>query len=175
MFKLIPWWVKGLVVLSLIAGLAYLGHRAVEHWREQGRHEVQVKWDASVEKGKKEIARLQAQANRVSTKIEVEYVDRIKTVTVKGDTIIKYRDRFVPSDSGMLSGGFRVYYNAAFENRIPDPAEIAKAAPVAVTDVADTTAINGKLCNVAYETVAGWQKWADEQCKLNTKGCPDGQ
>ena len=171
MYKLLPLWARILIPLAILALAVFLWHRVIEHWREQGREEVRAEWTASVERGKAEVERLKAEANKITTVTEIKYVDRIKEVKVKGDTIIQYREVFVPADSGYLNGGFRVYFDAAVTNRVPSPAEIANAAPVAVTDVADTHAANAKQCNVYIEQLNGWIDWAEQQCKLNDKGC----
>ena len=171
MYKLLPLWARILIPLAAIALAVFLWKNKAESLREEGRAEVKAEWNASVERGKKEIARLEAAAGQITTVTEIKYVDRIKEVKVKGDTIVEYRHVFVPSDSGMLSGGFRLYYDGAVTNTVPDPAEIPNAAPVAVTDVADTHAINAKQCNVYIEQLNGWIDWAEQQCKLNDKGC----
>ena len=160
-------WARILIPLAILALAVFLWHRVIEHWREQGREEVRAEWTASVERGKAEVERLKAEANKITTVMEIKYVDRIKEVKVKGDTIIQYREVFVPADSGYLSGGFRVYFDAAVTNRVPNPAEIANAAPVAVTDVADTLAANYERCHAAYATVEGPQDWIREQQRLN--------
>lgn len=160
----LPLWARVAAPLVLIALVVFLWGRVKEHYREQGREEVRIELN-------KQIAELKQKREKVTTVTEIKYVDRIKEVKVKGDTIIKYRDVFVPTDSGYLNGGFRVYFDAAIENRIPDPAEIANAAPVAVTDVADTHAANAKQCNEYIEQLNGWIDWAEEQCRLNEKGC----
>ena len=40
--------------LALFAALLFAGHQVAEHWREQGRSEVMVKWDA--DKAERELA-----------------------------------------------------------------------------------------------------------------------
>lgn len=171
----VPLWVRiALPILALVLAVI-LWQRMVEGYREEGRQEVRAEWTAAVEQGKQEIERLKAEANKVTVVTEIKYVDRIKEVKVKGDTIVQYREVFVPADSGTLDGGFRVFYDAALENRIPNPTEVTNAAPVAVTDVADTHATNARQCNVYIEQLNGWIDWAEAQCALNEKGCRDGR
>lgn len=157
----IPAWVW--VALALLAGGWYYGHTRYD----AGQANVQAKWDDAVERGKKEMERLKSEAGKVTVKTEVKYVDRFKTIREKGETIVKVREVFVPIDSGYLSGGFRLFYNAAIEGTVPDAAGIPNAAPVAVTDVADTHAYNAEQCRIAYATVEGWHEWATQQMKVN--------
>jgi hypothetical protein len=164
-----------IVLIAILFG--YVGCQK-KSYIAQGEHNTQVKWDASVKRGEKEVARLKAEAGKITTVTEVKYVDRVQTIKEKGDEIIKRVTVFVPNDSkcSIVDGGFRVFHDAAVENRIPDTAEIPNAAPTTLTEIASTIAGNYKNCTVAYETVKSWQTWATEQCKLNDKGCPnDGQ
>lgn len=157
----IPAWVW--VAVFCLAGIWLYGR----YQYQQGQEQVKAEWAASVERGKKEVERLKSEAGKVTVKTEIKYVDRLKTIREKGETIVKVREVFVPIDSGYLSGGFRLFYNAAIEGTVPDAAGIPNAAPVAVTDVADTHAYNTQQCRIAYATVEGWQEWATEQMKVN--------
>lgn len=159
--KGLPAWVW--VALALLAGGWYYGHTRYE----AGELAVQTKWDESVARGKAEVERIKAEAGKVTIRVETKTVEKIVTIREKGRVIYKDREIFVPADSGMLPGGFRVYFDAATKNTVPDATSIANAPPVSVTDVADTYAHNAEQCHVAYATVAGWQEWAAEQQKVN--------
>lgn len=171
MIKLVPPIAWAVAAIVLVLALAFGYNRWAEGLRDEGRAEVQAEWDASVERGKREIAELKAKAEKVTVRTEIKYVDRVKTIREKGDVIVKEVTKFVPVDSGYLSGGFRVFHDAAVENRVPDPSKISDAAPTAVTDVATTVAENYEKCHVAYARVEAWQSWAKEQCSLNENGC----
>lgn len=159
--KGVPLWVWAVLVL-LGAGLFY-GHLRYE----AGQADIQQAWDASVERGKKEVARLTEAAGKVTVRVETQTVEKIVTIREKGRAIETVREVFVPVDSGNLPGAFRLFYDGAIEGSVPDPAGIADAAPVPIADVADTHAINSQLCHIAYATVEGWQTWAAEQSRLN--------
>lgn len=165
-FAVIPW--KIWLVIAILVAVAIGGRVAYNN----GKAEVQAKWDASVERGRAIVEDLKKQRGTVTTVTEIKYVEREKVIREKGKTITELREVFVPVDSGYLSGGFRLFYDAAITNTVPLPASIATAAPIAIEDVADTHAYNAEQCNVAYEKVAKWNEWADEQCKLNPNGCP---
>lgn len=157
----IPGWVY--VLLLLLAAGLYYGHARYN----AGQADVQAKWDAQKAKDAAEIERLKAEAGKVTVRVETKYVDRVKTIREKGEAIVQVREVFVPVDSGYLSGGFRLFYDAALEGTVPDPARIPDAAPVPIADVADAHAHNAKFCRIAYATVEAWQEWATEQNRLN--------
>lgn len=168
---------KVLAAVAILAALVFGWKKLTNHYREEGRTEIQSKWDAAVEKGKAEVARLQAAAGKVTTVTEVQTVEKIKYIREKGDEIVKQVEVFVPvaSQCASLDGGFRVFHDAAVENRVPNPAEINNAAPTTPTEVATTVAENYKRCNVAYATVEQTQQWLIEQCRINgNKGCANG-
>lgn len=171
--KLVPWWVWVLLGIGIV-GAGTIGYKNLtDKYREEGRQEVQAKWDDAVERGKKEVARLKAAAGKITVKTEYLTIEKERIIREKGDTIVRQVEVFVPVDSRYFDGGFRVYHDASVENRVPDPAEIFKAAPITATEVAATLAGNYKLCHIAYAKVEGWQQWAKEQCALNENGCPD--
>ena len=165
-FKAIPLWAY-LLVAAGIAVWWYGNHR-----ESQGEQTVQTQWDTQKKEDATLIARLKEQAGKITTVVQtkIEYRDRI--ITEKGQDRVRIQKVFVPTDSGYLAGGFRLYHDAASTNTIPDPAAIPDAAPVAVTDVASTIETNYQLCHKAYSRVEGWQDWATKQCALNANGCP---
>lgn len=174
----LPVWVYVVGGGLVLAGVVVYGQIRYHNGKVEGRAEVQTKWNTAVERGKAEIARLEAEAGKVTVVTEVKYVEQVRTIREKGDTIIKQVEVFVPAPTSdkpsMFDGGFRLFHDAAATNTVPNPAEIPNATPVAANTVAATVGENYTRCHVAYATVAAWQQWAAEQCKLNDKGCPDG-
>lgn len=158
--RFVPMW-AWLLLGFIVGGGVFSQYRYIA-----GKQAVQAEWDAAVERGHAEIARLKAEAGKITVRVETRIVEREKIIREKADVIYRDRKIFVPADSGELPGGFRVFHDAAAANAIPDSAAIADAPPVAVTAVADTIAINYERCNLAYERVAGWEAWAFEQCLL---------
>lgn len=168
-FKSIP--LSVWLVIGLMAAVYLYG----QHKYNAGQQNVQAEWDQSIERGKVTVQRLQAKQSVVTSIVhtKVEYRNRVITEKAKDREII--REVFVPIDSGMLAGGFRLYYDAAVTDTIPNPAEITDAAPVPVTDVATNANANYKLCHEAYSVVEGWQEWAIKMCATNPDGCPDAR
>jgi hypothetical protein len=165
-FARLPWQVYAAIALALIL---VVGVRTAYN---SGRADVQAEWDASVERGKAIVKELELQRGTITTVTEIKHIDRVKVIREQAKTLEVVREVFVPYNSGMLSGGFRLYYDAAITGTVPDPARIADAPPVAVADVADTHNANAERCRVAYETVTSWQDWAAQQCAKNPNGCP---
>lgn len=164
----VPWQVWASLVLLAIVYLYG------ENRRHLGQSQVQAQWDKEKSRVATQIAQLRSEKAKVTVKVEYRTREVIKEIKVKGDVREKIATQFVPVDSGNLSGGFRVFYDAAVTGTIPDPAAIPNANPVAITDVATNANTNYTLCHAAYAKVAKWQEWATAQCAKNPNGCPDG-
>lgn len=134
----------------------------------KGRHDVQVKWDLQVLETQKEIAELKAKQSEVTTKVVTEYVDRVKIVKEKGDTVVKYVDRYITEeqDNNCVIGNNVVsLHNAAAENRLPTTAEVTDgtASEVKISELTRTVTENYGTCNQIREQVIGLQSWIREQ------------
>ncbi|MGD7330267.1 hypothetical protein, partial [Ralstonia pseudosolanacearum] len=92
--------------------------------------------------------RTQLKGAQGSTVTVTQYVDRVQTIRLKGDTIIKEIPRYVPIQadaSCVVPRGFVRLHDAAAADAVPDPgAGDADAAPsgVALSAVAGTVADN---------------------------------
>jgi len=161
LFKRAPGWVW--VALLCLAGLWFFGR----YQKERGREEVRAEWQASIEKGKKEIERIKAKSERVTVKVETKYVDRIKEIRVKGDTIVQRIPVYISRDLPELPGSFRVWHDAAAQNVIPEVSADLNAAAVAPVDVAATVAANYATCHANAEQLTGLQEWVREQQRIN--------
>lgn len=168
-FKVVPLW-AWLVVAVLVGGYVY-GERKYA----AGQADVQAKWDEAIERGRLLVEDIKKKRVVVNTVIQtkIEYRDRI--ITERGKDRVKVQEVFVPIDSGMLDGGFRLFYDAAVTDTLPNPAQIANAAPVSVTDVATNVNTNYELCHKAYARVELFQEWATKMCATNPDGCPDAR
>lgn len=75
-----------------------------------------------IDRQNKEIARLDKESGKVTTQIETKYVDRVKTITKKGETRIEYVDRWITNkdnDDCKLPDSFISLHNLAAENKVP--------------------------------------------------------
>lgn len=167
LLKRVPAWAW--IALALIGAGWLYGHTCYN----AGQADVQAKWDASVERGKAQVARLQAESNRVSTKIVTQYVDRVHVVKEKADAIVRQVPVFVPAGLPLLPGGFRLLHDAAATNEpVPVGSDAADGAPVAPQDVAATVAGNYATDHETAERLISLQDWVYRQCLNNPP--PDG-
>lgn len=163
------------LVVAIIAGLIWwqLDDYGDRRYGE-GQANVQGKWDAAVRRGEQELARLRAEAGKVTIKTETVYVDRIKTIREKGDAIVREVPVFVPADSCDLPGGFRLLHDAAASGGpVPAAAGIADAAPVPAQAATRSVAENYGTCHETAQRLTSLQDWVLEQCKANppAEGC----
>lgn len=86
--------------------------------------------------------------------------EKIRTVF---KTIIKEVPTYVSENDCPMSPGFRVFYDAAANGVIPDPARIPDAAHVPAQDVANTTAENFKTYHEVAARLTGLQDWVKAQ------------
>lgn len=155
----IPWqvWLGGAILIALFVAF------------KLGQKDIRDDWQASIERGNKIVKELRDKADKVTVRVEERVVYRDRLIEKQGETRTVVREVFVPTDSGNLSGGFRLYHDAAATDTIPDPSGIPNAAPVAVADVTDTIEYNYQQCHKAYARVEEWQNWANEQIELSNE------
>lgn len=132
-----------------------------------GKALVQADWDASVARGQEAVRQLKERQVTVNMIVDTVVKERVVTIKEKARVIEKEIPVFVPEYRDNLSGGFRLLYNAAATNTIPDRAAIPFAAPVPIGDVASTTNRNFEQCHIWREQLIGWQLWYNEHSKLN--------
>jgi hypothetical protein len=134
-WKLVKWIALSLAVVAVCA----------LSW-SLGADRIQAKWDAEkaalAEAALKQERKDQAVADAVGAKVAAAAVK--ERVVYK--TLIKEIPKYVESDCD-LSGGFRVFHDAAANATVPDPSATgADAAPVKAQDVAATVAENYESC-----------------------------
>src|SRR5688500_17712040 len=105
----VPAWVWRAV--AFLAAGWYYGHGQFN----RGQADVQAQWEASIEKGKKEIERLKSEAGKVTVRVETKYFDRIKTIREKGETIVQKVPIYISRDLPELPGAWRVLHDGAAE------------------------------------------------------------
>jgi hypothetical protein len=128
-----------------------------------GKAIVQADWDASVERGKEAVAQLKDRQVSVNMIVDTVVKERVVTIKEKARVIEKEIPVFIPEYRDHLSGGFRLLYDAAATNTIPDRSRIALAPTVPVGDVASTTNRNFEQCHIWREQLIGWQEWYARQ------------
>lgn len=161
---MIPWWWR----LGVL-GLAIVGFWAYGFYQfRAGKVEVQRAWDLSAEIDKAMIDNLQVQQEKVTVRTVVEYVDRVKTVKEKGDTIVKKIPVYIPArDNCQLPGGFRLLHDsAAIGSPLPGSSNGINAASVGVAEAARTIAGNYSSCHITAARLIALQEWVRGQQAL---------
>lgn len=156
------WLIIGACAAVVIGVYAY-GHTRYN----AGQADVQAKWDKAKERGKAEVARLKEEAGKVTFRVETKYIDRVKTIREKGETIVQKVPVYISRDLPELPGAWRVLHDAASQGALPGSAEFTDAAPVAPQDAASTVTANYATCLANAEQLRGLQEWVSEQKRLN--------
>jgi hypothetical protein len=114
--NLIPWPYRWLAVAAL--GVALVGFGWV-----RGAGYVQAQWDAAVQKQTLQAAAIRERQAQGTVKVVTQYVDRVRVVCEKGDTIIKEVPVYVPVQADAactINRGFVRLHDAAAAGEPPE-------------------------------------------------------
>lgn len=158
------------IFYRLLGGLAFIA-AVFAIGLMTGRDQVQEKWDAAIVRQERMVADVKTKQADATVKVVTEYVDRIQTVRLAGQTIIKEVPVYVPAQADaacVLSRGFVRLHDAAATGSIPDPASGLDAAPagIALSTVAGTVADNYQRCHENSEQLSALQKWVVSQTEV---------
>ena len=158
--KLIAWPYRWLALAALAMALMGFG------WVKGAGH-VQGKWDAAVQQETLQAATTRQRQAEATVKVVTEYVDRVRVVREKGDTIIKEVPVYVPVQADAactINRGFVRLHDAAAAGELPEPARDADAGPagVALSAVATTITTNYQACHESAEQLRALQEWVTE-------------
>ncbi|MBS0576210.1 MAG: hypothetical protein JSS45_07285 [Proteobacteria bacterium] len=158
--SLIPWPYRWLVIVLLAAALIGFG------WIKGAGH-VQAQWDIVVQEQTLQAAAIRERQAQATVKVVTEYVDRVRIVREKGDTIIKEVPVYVPVQADAactINRGFVRLHDAAAAGELPEPARDADAAAagLALSTVAGTVAANYQTCHENAEQLKALQVWVGE-------------
>ncbi len=158
--NLIPWPYRWLAIAALAVALIGLG------WVKGAGH-VQAQWDAAAQQQTLQTATVRERQAQATVKVVTEYVDRVRIVREKGDTIIKEIPVYVPVQADAacaINRGFVRLHDAAAASELPEPARDADAAPagIALSAVAGTVTANYQTCHENAEQLRALQTWGRE-------------
>ena len=156
--SVLPWPYRLLALAVLSVALVGFG------WIKGASH-VQARWDAAVQQQALRVAAIRERQAQTTVKVVTEYVDRVRVVREKGDTIIKEVPVYVPVQADAactINRGFVRLHDAAAAGELPDPAgdADAAAADIALSAVAGTVAANYQTCRENAEQLIALQAWA---------------
>lgn len=157
---LIPWPYRLLALVLLAVALIGFG------WIKGAVH-VQAQWDAAVQQQALQTSATRLRQAEATVKVVTEYVDRVRVVREKGDTIIREVPVYVPAQADAactINRGFVRLHDAAAAGELPEPAgdADAPAAGIALSTVAETVAGNYQSCHENAEQLRALQAWLRE-------------
>ncbi|GAB1382138.1 hypothetical protein MASR1M50_04570 [Burkholderiales bacterium] len=157
---LIPWPYRLLALVLLAVALIGFG------WIKGAGH-VQAQWDAAAQQQALQTSATRLRQAEATVKVVTEYVDRVRVVREKGDTIIKEVLVYVPVEADAactINRGFVRLHDAAAAGELPKPAGDANApaAGLALSAVAGTVAGNYQSCHENAEQLRALQAWVRE-------------
>ena len=158
--SLIPWPYRWLAVAALAVALTGLG------WVKGASH-VQAQWDVAAQQQTLQASATRERQAQATVKVVTQYVDRVRVVREKGETIIKEVPVYVPVQADAactINRGFVRLHDAAAAGELPEPARDvdATAAGIALSAVAGTVAANYQTCHENAEQLRALQAWLRE-------------
>ena len=157
---LIPWPYRLLALVLLAVALIGFG------WIKGAVH-VQAQWDAAVQQQALQTSATRLRQAEATVKVVTQYVDRVRVVREKGDTIIREVPVYVPAQADAactINRGFVRLHDAAAAGELPEPAgdADAPAAGIALSAVAETVTANYQTCHENAEQLRALQAWVGE-------------
>ena len=168
--SLIPWPYRWLALVALGVALVCFG------WIKGAGH-VQVKWDAAAQEQILQTAAVRERQAQATVKVVTQYVDRVRVVREKGETIIKEVPVYVPAQADAactINRGFVRLHDAAAAGELPEPARDADAAAegIALSVVAGTVATNYQTCHENAEQLRALQAWVGQMLAVQQVPAP---
>lgn len=139
------------LVISLIASHLIAWQRGANHVRAQ--------WETERSQAVAQAAEVKVAQAQVTASVVTQYIDRVRVVRQKGDTIIKEVPTYVPTTACPLPGGFRLLHDAAARGDDPGPAGGLDAPAVPAQDLARTVIDNYTGCRDNAEQLSALQAW----------------
>ena len=158
--SVIPWPYRLLTLAALSVALVGFG------WIKGASH-VQAQWDAAIQQQALQVAVARERQAQATVKVVTQYVDRVRVVREKGETIIREVPVYVPVQADAactINRGFVRLHDAAAAGELPEPARDADAtaADIALSAVAGTVAANYQTCHENAEQLRALQAWVSE-------------
>ena len=160
----IPWRAWAALVVFAVVALAFKLYG--DHRYAAGQSDVQGRWDKATTAQAEADRKAQGQQQEITTRTVTEYVDHVRTIHEKGETIVQRVPIYVPSDSPLLPAGWRVLHDAAATGNLPPPPGSFAAAPVEPRAAAETVAGNYARCHEDHAGYDALWQWAEQQAAV---------
>ena len=158
--KKIPWQVYACSGVLLLSWFIYY----------KGQQSIQVKWDASVERGREAVSRLKQRQTIVTKEVEIVNVEKVKVIREKGETVIKYVDRYI-SASDSVPVGFGMLYDSSLSGTLPGAPEGADGKRIPLRDAAPKILGNNTTCLVMQQDLFSLRQWVQRQREAYLAEC----
>ena len=155
--SVIPWPYRLLALTAI--GIALVGFGWIK-----GASHVQAQWDAAIQQQALQTAAARERQAQATVKVVTQYVDRVRVVREKGETIIKEVPVYVPVQADAactINRGFVRLHDAAAAGELPTALGDADAPAegLALSAVAGTLAANYQTCHENAEQLRALQAW----------------
>jgi len=122
-------------------------------------------------KARAEVIRIEKESKEATARVEKEYQYKLAQTKQRGDTIVKYVDKYITKESDakcVIPNNFVILHDSAAHSKVPDPARLADESPSGVTlsTTAKTVTENYGTCQEVREQLSSLQKWVREQQKI---------
>lgn len=161
------WALYALVAVAVVVVLGIVEHRGYVRGKAELAEYALEQAEASL--------RVMKATTKVVTEVETKYVERIRVVREKGETITREVPVYVTkSDDAaceLRAGGVRAH-DASATGNAAGPASDADRAPsgVALSEALSVVASNYATCRALREQVLGWQEfYAKLQAEINER------
>lgn len=149
-------WASTALMVVVIAGGCYLLEQRIE----------QRGYDRAVIDYEKQAKKIDDKRESITPVVEAKHAEVVTKIVTVTKTLVKEVPVYVKDTDCPMSGGFRVYHDAAANGEVPDASSIPDAAPAPAQDVATTVAENYGACNIIRQNLIHLQSWVAAQKAL---------
>lgn len=122
-------------------------------------------WEKKMAEANLKIQNLSTQAEKISTKIEIEYRDKIQYVDVIKKVPVTQFVTVKDDSDCKINKGFVDLYNASAQGVVPVPTNVEATTTVKLSDVAEVTKQNNAEYNLVSSRLTSLQDWVSAQQK----------
>jgi len=148
-----------IVVVGIVVSFAWFMYKL-------GATHVQTQWDAHTAHLEAAFAAERARLTALTSKIQIEYRDKIVEIKTVGETIIEQVPVYITKEDDAkctINTGFVELHNAAAEGRMPNPGgpTVSNGGPsgVPLSAVGRTVVGNYNNCHVIRQQLSSLQAW----------------
>jgi uncharacterized protein (DUF2164 family) len=120
---------------------------------------------------REEIKRIEQQSREATAKIQEEYQQKLAVTKQKGETIVKYVDKYITKEADakcVIPNNVVVLHDSAAKNKVPDAARLTdeNASGIALSTTAKTVTENYGTYHELVDQLTSLQRWIKEQQKI---------